>query len=100
MVPITIGIIGARSAGADCKRSRCPRPTCAARIVYSALGIAAGFTGMMFGCLDAIDLGGRAISFFFVIMAPRCSASSTSGSVRAPDALSQIGGGGDSAARS
>jgi thiol:disulfide interchange protein DsbD len=69
MVPITIGIIGARSAGSRVQAIALSATYVAGlAIVYSALGIAAGFTGMMFGAwMQSVWVVG-AISLFFVIM--------------------------------
>ena len=50
MVPITIGIIGARSAGSRIQAiSLAATYVAGLALVYSALGVAAGVTGMMFG---------------------------------------------------
>jgi thioredoxin:protein disulfide reductase len=69
MVPITIGIIGARSAGSRVHAIALSATYVAGlAIVYSALGIAAGLTGMMFGAwMQSVWVVG-AIALFFVIM--------------------------------
>ena len=96
MVPITIGIIGARSAGSRLQAIALSATYVAGlAIVYSALGIAAGFTGMMFGAwMQSVWVVG-AISFFFVIMGAAMFGFFDIGLPSALQTrLSQIGGGG------
>jgi thioredoxin:protein disulfide reductase len=67
MVPITIGIIGARSAGSRLKAvSLSGAYVLGLALVYSGLGVAAGATGMMFGAWmqSPLVVGTIAILFF------------------------------------
>ena len=96
MVPITIGIIGARSAGSRLQAIALSATYVAGlAIVYSALGIAAGFTGMMFGAwMQSVWVVG-AIALFFVIMGAAMFGFFDIGLPSALQTrLSQIGGGG------
>jgi thioredoxin:protein disulfide reductase len=96
MVPITIGIIGARSAGSRLQAIALSATYVAGlALVYSALGIAAGFTGMMFGAwMQSIWVVG-AIAIFFVIMGAAMFGLFDIGLPSALQTrLSQVGGGG------
>ncbi len=99
MVPITIGIIGARSAGSRVKAIALSATYVAGlAIVYSALGIVAGLTGMMFGAwMQSVWVVG-AISIFFVIMGAAMFGLFDIGLPSALQTrLSQVGGAADSA---
>ncbi len=69
MVPITIGIIGARSAGSRVQAiSLAATYVAGLALVYTALGVVAGLTGGMFGAqMQSVGLV-AAISIFFFVM--------------------------------
>lgn len=72
MVPITIGIIGARSAGSRVQAIGLSATYVAGlALVYSSLGVAAGMTGMMFGgwMQSVWVVGAIGIFFFFMGLA-------------------------------
>jgi thiol:disulfide interchange protein DsbD len=69
MVPITMGLIGAKGAGSRAKAfSLSATYVLGLAAVYTALGVSAGVTGMLFGSWLQSQLIVFSISAFFVVM--------------------------------